>query len=262
MIQQVRAESNCGRARREGRREALRLVHRHPRSRSSRANLFRQPNWRTICDAQQTVSLISTYRQMAGAALAVAFVALTWSACSKTETSITAPTPPTSERCDVTVTSSPATFPPPGGQGALTIATARDCTWSVSTDATWVAIGGQRSGQGEASVAYSVAANPVPSPRSAAFVVGSKSVPVSQQAAPCVFSLSRANDTIGANGGRLSVAVTTLTGCRWTAASSAAWITVADGQSASASGTVGLAVAANTATARVGQVTIAGHAYT
>jgi len=196
-----------------------------------------------------------------GVVLAAACAAFASSTCSKTETSITAPAP-VSDRCDLTVTSNPATFPPPGGQGSLAIATARDCTWSVASNAPWVSIGGDASGQGEATIAYTVAANPVPSPRSAAIAVGAKSVSVSQQAAPCVFSLSRTSDTIGEAGGGLSVGVTTLSGCRWSAASGAAWITVSGGQSGTASGTVGLTVSANTGAARVGQVGIAGQNYT
>jgi hypothetical protein len=181
-------------------------------------------------------------------------------ACTKTETSITAPTD-AADRCALTVTTSSNSFPSPGGKGSLTISTARDCTWSVASNAAWVALGGA-SGQGEGTIPYTVAANPVPSPRTAAIAVGAQSVAVSQQAAPCVFSLSRTNDTIGETGGKLSVGVTTLSGCRWTAASGAAWISVASGQSGDANGTVGLTVAANAGSARVGQVNIAGQTYT
>jgi len=182
------------------------------------------------------------------------------SACTKTETSITAPSD-AADRCDLTVTSSASSFPSPGGKGSLTISTARDCTWSVASNASWVALGAG-GGQGEGTIPYTVAANPVPSPRSAAIAVGAKSVAVSQQAAPCIFSLSRTNDTIGETGGKLSVGVTTLTGCRWSAASGVAWISVTAGQSGDANGTVGLTVASNDGAARVGQVSIAGQTYT
>jgi all-beta uncharacterized protein/uncharacterized protein DUF5666 len=193
------------------------------------------------------------------AAIAAACAAFASNACSKTETSITAPS---SDRCDLTATGTPVSFPPPGGQGSLTILTTRDCTWSVATDAGWVTIAGDRSGQGEATVRYTVAPNPVPSPRSGALVVGGQSVAVSQQGAPCVFSLSRTNDTIDGSGGRLTVGVTTLSGCHWTANAGTAWINVVSGQSGDASGTVGLSIAANAGAARNGQVTIAGQAYT
>src|SRR5205814_10392049 len=66
-------------------------------------------------------------------------------ACTKTDTSVTAPT---AERCSVSATSAPSAFAAAGGQGTVTIVTARDCTWSVATDASWVAIAGERSGQG------------------------------------------------------------------------------------------------------------------
>src|SRR3954467_5532274 len=243
----------------EARREALRLVQRHRRNCISATYLVRKPNWRSICDANRIVNLMRyDWRTVTAAVAAVGAMFAT--GCTKTETSITAPSG-AADRCSLTVTTSPNSFPSPGGKGSLTISTARDCTWSVASNASWVALGGG-GGQGEGTIPYTVAANPVPSPRSAAIAVGAQSVAVSQQAAPCVFSLSRANDTIGEIGGKLSVGVTTLSGCRWTAASGATWISVTAGQSGDANGTVGLTVAANAGPARVGQVNIAGQTYT
>ena len=180
-------------------------------------------------------------------------------ACSKTSTSLTAPS---SDKCQVTATNAPSSFAASGGQGSLTIATSRDCTWSVSSEANWVSIAGDRSGQGEASIPYTVAPNPAPSVRSGAIVVGSQSVAVSQAAAPCVFTLSRLGGAVGDTGGRLTVDVATLNGCGWTATSPVSWIVVGPGQSGSASGTVGLAVAANAGGVRVAAVTIAGQTFT
>ena len=200
-------------------------------------------------------------QRFAIAALAAVAGACTAASCSQTETSITAPSD-SGSRCQVTATPTPPSFPPPGGQGSVTIATTRDCTWSIATNAAWVSIAGERTGQGDATVAFNVAANPAPSPRSAAITVAGQSVAVSQQAAPCVFSLSRPNDTIAAEGGRLAVGVTTLAGCHWTVASAANWIAIASGSSGDASGTVGLSVAANGGAARAGQVNVAGQSYT
>src|SRR6185436_14197294 len=191
-------------------------------------------------------------------ALAAAGVTLSLG-CSKTTTSLSAPT---ADKCQVTVSTNPTSFTAAGGQGALAIATSRDCTWSIKTDAAWVSLGEQSSGQGEASIPYKVAPNPVPSSRAGAITVGAQSVTVSQAAAPCAFSLSRPADVIAAAGGRLAVDVTALSGCGWSATSRASWIVVSEGQSGTASATVGLAVAANLGAARVGEVTIAGHTYT
>lgn len=180
-------------------------------------------------------------------------------ACSKTTTSLTAPTV---DKCQVSVSSSPTTFAATGGQGSLTIATARDCTWSIKSEAPWLAIASESAGQGEASIPYSVAANPVPSVRSGSILVGASTVSVSQAAAPCNFSLSRPSDNVAAAGGNLSVGIAVINGCPWSAASTATWISVASGSSGSGAGTVGLAVALNPGAARSGQVRIAGQLYT
>jgi hypothetical protein len=180
-------------------------------------------------------------------------------ACSSTQTSLSAPT---DNKCQVTASSAPSAFTATGGSGSLTITTSRDCTWSITTEANWISIPGDHGGQGEASVAYSVAPNGVPSARSATVVVASQNLTLSQAAAPCQFSLSRGGDAIGYGGGRLSVDLTTLTGCAWTASSGDGWISVVSGQTGNASGSVGVSVSANTGGARVGHVTIGGQTYT
>src|SRR5688500_7594911 len=67
---------------------------------------------------------------------------------------------PSAERCGVTVTSSTPALPASGGAGNLTVDTARECAWSARADAPWVTLSGAQ-GQGPATLAYSVAANPI-----------------------------------------------------------------------------------------------------
>ena len=126
----------------------------------------------------------------------------------------------------------------------------------------WVTITGSRSGQGDASVGFAVAANPAPAARTGAISVGSNQVSLSQTGAVCHFALSRASDAIGASGGRLSVDVSTLTGCSWTASVNASWIAIASSTTGNSSATVSLDVAANSGNARVGQLNVAGQIYT
>jgi hypothetical protein len=172
-------------------------------------------------------------------------------------------TAPTSDvRCQINVNNSSGSFSANGGSGTITVSTARDCTWTVSTDAGWVSISGAREGQGDGSVGYTVAPNPVPATRSGAIVVGSSRLQLSQAPAPCTYSLSRTADSIAAGGGRLAFDVATLTGCGWSAASDVPWITIASGQNGNSNGTVTLTVAANAGSARAGHVTVAGHSYT
>jgi Putative binding domain, N-terminal/Viral BACON domain len=181
-------------------------------------------------------------------------------ACSSSQTAVTAPT--SDVRCAITANSSNGSFSALGGSGTLTVSTARDCTWTVTTDASWVTISGSHDGQGGASLPFTVAPNPVPSARSGAIAIGSTRVPLNQAGAPCTYTLSRTADGIDATGGRLAFAVTTLTGCSWAAASNASWITIGSGQTGTASATVSLIVASNTGAARTGNVSVAGRVYT
>jgi hypothetical protein len=185
--------------------------------------------------------------------------ALLLSACTSSSTSTVAPT---TDKCQIGAASTPTSFGAAGGPGSVTISTARDCTWSIAADAPWLALTGDHSGQGEAVVPYTVAANTVPAQRSGSILVGSEKVLVSQAAAPCRYDLSRTADSIGAAGGHLSVAVTTLTGCGWNATTTAPWITVSSGQSGNANGAVSLTIAANAAGGRSGIVNVAGQSYT
>ena len=175
--------------------------------------------------------------------------------CSSSSTSVIAPT---SDKCQVSVANNPSSFGATGGAGSVTISTSRDCTWSIAADAPWVSIVGDHSGQGDGVVAYSVAVNTVPAPRSGSIVVGSQKVQLSQAGAPCRFDLSRSRDAIGPAGGHLAVDVTTMSGCQWDATSDLGWIVVSSGQTGNASGSVGLTVAANSGAVRAGSVKIAG----
>ena len=79
----------------------------------------------------------------------------------------------------------------------------------------------------------------------------------------CNRSASPTSQAFTAAGGTGSSTVTAGTGCAWTAASNAPWITLLTGASGSGPGAVTFSVAANTATtSRVGTLTIAGTAFT
>jgi hypothetical protein len=186
------------------------------------------------------------------------FAASAAAACTDASTSVIAPT---ANKCQIAASASASSYTASGGSGTIAVATARDCQWTIAADASWVAITGPRTGQGDAAVAYTVAANPVPTPRAAAIAVGSVEIQLSQAAAPCRYELNRSGDSVQADGGHLSVNITTLTGCAWTATSTVDWITIASGQSGNASATVTLTVAANTGAARGADVIIGGQKY-
>jgi hypothetical protein len=86
-------------------------------------------------------------------------------------------------------------------------------------------------------------------------------LPVSQAAAPCTYAIAPSEAAIAATGGPYSVAVTTVSGCAWSAASNAPWITVSNGANGNASATVSLSIDANAGAAREGTVTVAGKTF-
>jgi hypothetical protein len=81
--------------------------------------------------------------------------------------------------------------------------------------------------------------------------------------ATCTYAIAPTSQTFTASGGTGGpVAVTTQSGCAWTAVSKASWITVTTGSSGSGSGSVTFSVAANTGGDRMGTLTIAGLTFT
>ena len=100
--------------------------------------------------------------------------------CTSATTSVASPS---SAKCGTNASNTPSSFAASGGVGSLTISADRDCTWTVAADADWVSLSTQ-SGQGAATISFTVSANPLTSPRSSFLHVGSTTVEISQSAAP------------------------------------------------------------------------------
>jgi len=80
---------------------------------------------------------------------------------------------------------------------------------------------------------------------------------------PCTYSLSSSSASATYSGGNASVSVTSPSGCSWTAASNASWISILSGKKGKGNGTVTYSVTANNAnTSRQGTLTIAGKTFT
>jgi Putative binding domain, N-terminal/Domain of unknown function (DUF5666) len=121
---------------------------------------------------------------------------------------------------------------------------------------------GTANGQGDASIPYTVDANPMPAVRTATFSIGGQTVDVNQSAAACRYSWNLSSLSVGFGGGALQATLQTLTGCNWTASSDAAWLRVTSGQSGTASGTVTVFADANTGAQRIAHVTASGQSIT
>lgn len=193
------------------------------------------------------------------------FAAITWSllctflylGCS-TSTLTTNPTP---VKCQVSVPGGTQAIGANGGSTMVSISAQPECTWSATSDASWIAELKPNSGQGNGQVEIVVAANPTASNRQGSVKVNDSVVPITQEGTACQFSVTGPAD-VSASGGSLTFNVTALSGCAWTASSSASWLTLAANSGGSGSGNVSVNVAANTGSARSGSITIAGRVIT
>jgi Putative binding domain, N-terminal/Viral BACON domain len=189
------------------------------------------------------------------------WVAAAWAgACSSSTQNVTSPS---TVKCAVTAAATPASFSAGGGSGTLTVSTNRECQWSAAVASAWIQLGGSATGQGDASLSFSVAANGDPAVRRGAISVGDQQVGITQDAAACVFTVDPRSDSVNAGGGRKTIAVTASSPqCAWTARSDADWLAVVDGAQGTGSGRVTYEARATTGPTRTGTLLVASQAVT
>jgi hypothetical protein len=141
----------------------------------------------------------------------------------------------------------------------VTISAARDCTWSARSEVSWIQLP-STSGQGDSTLAATVARNDLPSTRSGGIVVNEQRVGVTQEARGCDFDLKGSSQPMPAVGGRAVLQVSTINGCAWTASSSASWVSIVN-TSGNGTGTVTYDVQANTGAAREANITVGGRSF-
>jgi len=156
----------------------------------------------------------------------------------------------------MTVNNSSPSFGVGGGTGTVTIGVARECSWSASSTASWIAITSAKDGQGDGTVAYRVDANADPVARRGSITVGDQHADLAQDPAPCRFDVSGPQAPLAAAAGEASVTVQTDNACGWTAASDATWATVSPA-SGSGNASVRVVVSGNPGAQRTANLTVA-----
>jgi hypothetical protein len=136
------------------------------------------------------------------------------------------------------------------------VVTDRECQWTVATDVSWLQAS-PTSGQGESPLTITVAPNSQPAARSSSIVINNQRLTVVQEPAPCVYTLSTSAVEMPSRGGQTSIRLTTLDGCRWTAASDAAWLRVLTA-SGNESAEIAFEAQANAGVRRTARVTAGG----
>jgi hypothetical protein len=163
--------------------------------------------------------------------------------------------------CSYTIAPTSQAFTATGGTGSVALTTGGVCVWTASSSAAWITITGGGAGAGSGIVQFSVAANPGPA-RNAALTIGPQTFAITQEAPACSYNVAPANQPVPAGGGNATVAVTTASGCAWSASSSTDWITIIDSGSGDGNGVVSFATSPNIGPARSGTLTVAGSTVT
>lgn len=164
--------------------------------------------------------------------------------------------------CTYSITPTATNVAAGASTGNVAVSAGASCQWSASSSAAWISITGGASGSGPGTVSYSVAANTGTTSRTGSVTIAGQTFSVTQDGVPCSYTLNPVSTTLGPAAGSGTVGVTAQTGCSWTAASGAAWITVTSGASGSANGQVGFSVTANpTTSSRSGAITIGGRPF-
>jgi hypothetical protein len=189
---------------------------------------------------------------------ALAVVAAGCGSSASTSTTITSPT---STRCEANVSSSATSFGPSGGNGTINVTVARECAWQATSAASWVTFTGATDGQGDGTVGFRVGQNADPVARQAAVSIAGRSVSLSQQGPPCVYTLGSVPASISEQGGQSQIDLQTHAACSWTARSESAWASITP-TSGSGSAQLRITVAANSGSDRPVVFTIATHQVT
>ncbi len=145
--------------------------------------------------------------------------------------------------------------------GNITVSATSGCIWSAASTNSWVHT--TTSGVGNGSVIYALDANISPNARVGIITIAGRTFTVTQAAgAGCSYGLASIGAGFSSGGGSSNVLVTAGSGCAWSAASGASWLTITAGANGNGNGFVSYSVAANaSAAARTGTISVAGQNY-
>jgi uncharacterized protein (TIGR03437 family) len=164
--------------------------------------------------------------------------------------------------CSYAIAPTSASVPAGGTTGSVTVTAPSGCTWTATSNASWIAVTSGASGSGNGTVSYTVAASSSANPLTGTLTIAGQTFTVTQAGATCSYAIAPTSASAPAGGTSGSVIVTAPTGCAWTATSNVSWITVSPA-SGNGNGVVGYTVAASSSPlARTGTLTIAGQTFT
>jgi hypothetical protein len=149
--------------------------------------------------------------------------------------------------CTYTISPASQAFGAAGGNNFVTVTTSAGCTWSATSNASWVTISNGTNRTGFGTVNFAAAANTTTAARSATLTIAGNSFVVTEPSASCSFAVAPLLVTASPGGGAGTITVTTAAGCAWTISTSASWVTLSGG-SGTGSGSASYTFPANLGT--------------
>lgn len=149
-----------------------------------------------------------------------------------------------------------------GEFGSFNVVAPSNCTWTATSNASWLRIVSGQNGTGNGTVQYFVTKNGTNILRDANVTVDTLTHRVRQSKkamVKCNSSADAGNQNIGAIGGNGTISINGNSNCAWQAASDSSWLTLTGNIYGSGNGTVSFTVATNfTAQTRQARVSFAG----
>jgi hypothetical protein len=159
--------------------------------------------------------------------------------------------------CSYTVSPTTRTSPAAGEAVSVSVTTGSGCTWTRTSNASWLTFDGATNRTGGGTVTVTVAANTGTSQRTAAATIAGRTLQVTQPGSPgCTYTVTPSSISVTASGGDRTASVNTGSGCTWAVSSVPSWITLPGG-TRTGPGTVTLRIAANDGGARNATLRIA-----
>jgi hypothetical protein len=160
--------------------------------------------------------------------------------------------------CSYEITPGSAEFGKDAGTGTFSVSAPVDCTWTASSNASWLVVSAGSQGAGNGSVSYTVARNLEIANRNATISVADQTFTVRQSGdiGGCQYSVSPVDFTPCMPGGNAVASVTTQASCPWTATPDASWLSVPTGSSGTGSGVITITFPDNYDAPRLGVVKV------
>lgn len=160
--------------------------------------------------------------------------------------------------CSYNISPSTAEFSKDSGTGTFTVSAPNDCSWTATSDASWLVVNSGGHGTGGGSVSYGVARNLDVADRSATISVADRGFTVRQAGdiGGCQYSVAPVNFSPCMPGGSVTATLTTQASCPWTATADVSWLNLPSGTSGMGSGVITITFPDNYDAPRQGTVLV------